>query len=90
MKKRISLIIIVIVIALVLCIPIPLGPYDDGGTRTYNALLYKIVVWNNNTFIMDESGNAVYAIPRGKTSIYLFPNNLKSIDDLLEMELANK
>ena len=35
--------VLVIALALVLFIPIPQGPLDDGGTRTYNALTYKIV-----------------------------------------------
>ena len=44
MKKKILIpIIIIVVLAAVLFLPIPQGSYDDGGTRDYNALTYKIV-----------------------------------------------
>ena len=90
MKKHMCLIITIIVIALILCIPVPEGPYDDGGTYSYNALLYKVVVWNKHTIILDESGKSSTAIPHGTVSVYLFPYNLKSIDNLFKMELASK
>ena len=45
MKKGIIIGIIVVVL-LVLFLPIPTGTYNDGGTRDYCALTYRIVVWN--------------------------------------------
>ena len=44
--KKIKRSIIVILIVLALFLPIPTGLYDDGGTREYSALTYKIVDWN--------------------------------------------
>jgi hypothetical protein len=74
MKKKIW---IIIVILLVLITPIPGGTYKDGGTKEYKALSYRIVVWNR---LMDVDG--FYH----KTSVYWFPDNFKSIDELWKME----
>lgn len=73
MKKTIWVIILIL---LVLIIPIPGGIYKDGGTKVFNALTYKIVVWNR-LFV-----EGTYH----KTSLFWFPNNFKSIDDLWKME----
>lgn len=54
----------------VLLLPIPRGSYDDVAIRVYDALIYKIVVWNH------------------KTSVYWYPDNWKSIDELWKMEEA--
>ena len=73
MKKKIAIILII----LILFVPIPGGPYKDGGTKTYTALTYKVVVWNR----LDEAESVVH-----KTSIHFFPDNFKSIDELWELE----
>lgn len=78
MKKKIWVIIIII---LILIIPIPTGRYRDGGTKEYKALVYRIVVWNR---LLEES--SVYH----KTSVFWFPQNLKSIDELWELEYDQK
>ena len=72
MKKKIWTPIIIVVLLAVLMIPIPTGVYEDGGTREYTALTYKIVDWNRMT------GDTTY----DKTKVYFFPNNFKSIDGL--------
>lgn len=47
MKKKIWIpVIAVIAVLLILFTPIPMGSYNDGGTREYVALTYKIVNWN--------------------------------------------
>lgn len=77
MKKKVILIILAIVIFLaVLFLPIPKGPYNDGGTREYSALTYKIVDWNRRT------ETSTY----DKTKVYFFPENFKSIGDLWDEE----
>ncbi len=77
MKKHIKLIIALALVALILFVPIPVSMARDGGTRVYAALTYKVVVWNR---ILDEDG--VYR----KTSVYLFPDNFKTIDELWALE----
>ena len=73
MKKKILLWILAVVLAFaVLFAPIPSGVYEDGGSREYTALTYKIVDWNRLT--TDGKYQA--------TKLYWFPNNFKSIDDL--------
>ncbi len=91
MKKKIWLIpvIAVLLLALILFLPIPQGTYDDGGTREYKALTYKIVKWNRLSVIIDENGQAVSDTYK-KTSVYWFPDNRKSISELWEMETADK
>ena len=47
MKKKIWIPIAgVVVLLAILFVPIPQGSYDDGGTREWVALTYKIVDWN--------------------------------------------
>lgn len=75
-KKKIIIAIAAAVILLVLFLPLP-ATYKDGGTKSYTALTYRIVVWNR---IMGENENY------RATSFYLFPQNRKSIDELWEME----
>lgn len=71
MKKKTALMLIGILLA-VPFIPIPTGVFRDGGTRTYSAMAYKLVIWNR----LIENG--IYH----KTSVYWFPDSLKSIDEL--------
>ena len=49
MKKTRIAIIIVAVFLIILLIPIPSGTADDGGSREFTALTYKIVRWNHIT-----------------------------------------
>lgn len=90
MKKRIGLIAGIMIVLLVLCFPISRGPYDDGGTRTYDALIYKVVHWNRFHTAIDENGKDSGNHKYQKTSVFFFPNNLKSIDALWEMEMAKE
>ena len=92
MKKILVIIIAsVLLIAAVLFLPIPQGSYDDGGPRDYNALTYKIVKWNRLVDVLDENGQAK-SNRYQKTSVYWYPDNQKSIDELwkLEMSRANQ
>ncbi len=49
MKKRLWIPILAGVLLAVLFVPVPRGHYDDGGTREFTALTYKIVRWNKVT-----------------------------------------
>ena len=77
MKKKIliSLGLIFILLA-VLFVPIPTGSYNDGGTRQYTALTYKIVDWNK------IHSDGIYK----KTRIYFGNDRNKSIEQLWESE----
>lgn len=76
MKKRICLAIIIVILLGVLFIPIPTGIMNDGGTRTYTALTYKIIDWNG------ISGDGIYE----NTRVYFGKNYFKTIDELWELE----
>ena len=88
MKKKIIIpIVIVVAVILVWFLPIPRGTYDDGGTRVYDALAYKIVAWNRITASVDENGQTAHGTYRN-TSVYWYPDNLRSIGELWEMEFT--
>lgn len=80
MKKKIWIPIVVAVVLLaVLFVPIPMGSYDDGGTREYVALTYKIVDWNR--LYNDGTYSA--------TKVYFGADAWKSVDDLFAKEEPN-
>ena len=77
MRKKIILIALaVLLLAAVLFVPIPGETYEDGGTREYTALTYKVVKWNRLI-----EGDIYEA-----TKVYWVPDNFKSIDELWEQE----
>lgn len=76
-KKRI---VIILVLLIVLFTPIPSGMYKDGGTKAYSALTYKVIKWKVIS---------VHEPTYKNTSVYLFPNNFKSMNQLWEMEQGN-
>ncbi len=78
MKKRTKILLIIII--LLLFIPVPLGIYKDGGTRDYQALTYRLVIWNR--LMEGDRKEDVYH----KVSVYLFPDNFKSIGELWSIE----
>ena len=88
MKKKITIISIIAAVALVLILflPIPHGSYDDGGTRVYTALTYKIVKWNRMVSVYNDDGVMVRIDIYNDTSVYWFPDNFKSVDELWEVE----
>lgn len=81
-KRRILIIVLLAAAALILLVPRGGDLYDDGGTQTYDAPAYKIVVWNRLLGEPNENGEWFYH----KTSVFWFPNNQKSIDELWELE----
>lgn len=78
MKKKLWIPIVIVILLAALTVPIPLGVCDDGGTRVYAALTYKVVLWKR------PLGNGTYE----KTRVYPFPNNFRSLDRLWEAESA--
>ena len=76
MKKKIWIPIAAAVLLAVLFVPIPSKTHEDGGTREYRALTYKIVDWNKN-----QDG-----VSYDRTRLYLFPRNFKSLDELWDTE----
>ena len=75
MKKTRIAIIIVAVFLIILLVPIPSGTADDGGSREFTALTYKIIKWNH---IVDA--DETYT----GTDFYLLPDNFKSMSELWE------
>lgn len=71
-----SIIVAVVVLLAVAFVPIQNHLYDDGGTREYVALTYKIVDWNRS------SDSGLY----DKTCVYFGSDRNKSINELWEIE----
>ncbi len=80
MKKKIWIIVSAAVLLALLVIPVPSGIMQDGGTRVYTALTYKIIDWNR------ISGEGTYQ----KTRVYFGKNYFKSIDELWKLEGVEK
>ena len=80
MKKKIFFTVIVAISLLaILFVPIPTGTLNDGGTRVYSALTYKIVVWNR---ITDDD---IYE----NTKVYFGEDRLQDINGLWDKESQN-
>lgn len=45
--------------------------YEDGGTKTFTSMLYKVIIWHQ---INEPEGY------REGTEIHFFPNNFKHLD----------
>lgn len=86
-KKAIAAVSLsVVIILLILFLPIRTGLCKDGGTRVYSALTYKVVVWNRLLEETKEDGSAGELQTYHKTSVFWFPDNRKSIDELWRIE----
>ena len=85
-RKKKFVLAVMLLVAIVLLLPFSCKVYEDGGTRTYAALTYKIVQWNRLDSVYNQSGNIEYIDVYQETAVYWFPNNFKSIDELWEMK----
>ena len=80
MKKKIWIpVISLIAILVILFVPIPKGTLNDGGTRVYSALTYKLVSWR----IAHDDG--IYK----NTKVYFGKEARRSIDSLYDEESLN-
>ncbi len=77
MKRVIAIALLILVILAILFTPIQIGTVNDGGTKVYSALTYKIVKWNR----FSDSYK-----PYKNTSVYFFPQNYSSLDKLWQKE----
>lgn len=69
---------VVLLLLAVLLVPIPTANYDDGGTREYTALTYRLVKWNRIT------PDGVYK----NTRVYFGSDRGRSIGELWQTELS--
>ena len=77
MKKKIFFTVIVVISLLaILFVPIPTGTLNDGGTRVYSTLTYKIVVWNRTT------DDGIYE----NTKVYFGEDRFQNVDELWNEE----
>lgn len=79
MKKKLIIVITAVILLAVSLVPVR-KIYEDGGTKEYSALLYKVVHWNRIT----DTGEIHDGI-----SLYFLPKNFKAIDDLWQEEEQN-
>ncbi len=89
-KKLLFCVLGLLLVAAVLFVPLPAGTYEDGGTREYAALTYKLVIWNRMEAAHDADGRITAINIYQNTSVYFFPDNLKSLDELWDLEQARR
>ena len=82
-KRVVRWIALSLILVLVLFLPIPKGTQDEGGTKAYDALVYKIVAWNR----AEESGGNE---PYRKTSVFWYPDSRKPLEELWKLEKAKR
>lgn len=80
--SRIVCSILVVIIIFLLCFPFLMATYPDGS-KDYTAMIYKVIIWNKET--VHNGQNGIYH----HTSLYLFPRNLKTPDELWEISMNN-
>ncbi|MGN0457372.1 MAG: helix-turn-helix domain-containing protein [Eubacterium sp.] len=73
-----TLFTILLIIIIILFLPTSFKTYNDGGTREYQALIYKVVKWNR--FLGDSEKFYHH------TSIYWLSDSQKLIDELWKSE----
>ncbi len=88
MKKRFFLLFGIGVILIALFFPFSYSSYDDGGTREYKALTYRVIAWNSLIAETDETGSFVGHSIYKNTSVFWYPDNRKSIGELWQMEMS--
>lgn len=80
MSKKVSILIAILAAAIVVlsAVPIPKAALDDGGTREYAALTYRIVKWKK------FYAGGTYE----KTKVYFGKDLKKTLDELWAEEEA--
>ncbi len=78
-----------VLVLLLLFLPIPRGSYEDGGTREYTALTYRVVVWKRLYVDISPDGTAGTVGRYQKTAVYWFADAHKDIDELWDMEASS-
>lgn len=80
MSKKVSILIAILAAAIVvlLAVPIPKAALDDGGTREYAAMTYRIVKWKK------FYAGGTYE----KTKVYFGKDLKKTLDELWAEEAA--
>lgn len=76
--KRSSVIVLAVVLVILL-FPFRIKRYPIEGTVDIGSLLCRLVVWNRDF----SSDGKVYH----RTALYFFPDTLKDIEDLYDMEM---
>ena len=71
---------------MIIFLPIPRGTYKDGGIKDYCALTYRIILWNRSTDDSGRNASEGELTTYHNTSVFWFPANFKSIDELWEIE----
>ncbi len=85
-KKKKIIIVIAIIVLLVLFFPIPRGTYEDGGTREYSALTYKIIKWHRLIGETNSDGSIEAVYYYNKTSIFWIPDKFKNLSELWKID----
>ncbi len=90
MKKKTKTIITIVSVCLIaaLFLPYQMLMYEDGGSVEYRAVAYKLVFWDFFDTVYGSDSNIERLKKTEKTALYFFPDSLKDIDELKEIERA--
>ena len=79
--RAIGICLTVTICLAILFVPLPMGSYNDGGSRQYESVLYQIIDWNRT---QEFDGTPFYE-ENQKTRIYFFPYSCYEYEAKWEM-----
>ena len=85
-KHTLSSLVIVSFVLAFLLTPYSTVRYDDGGTVKIQALGYAVVKWNRKWDMDVPNEPSDYANEPQRTRVYLFPDNMKSYEELWRLK----
>ncbi len=77
-----AIVLTAVIYVCVLVIPMPMGTYNDGGSKIYEAVLYEAIDWNRT---QNSDGTPVHE-ENQQLRIYFFPTNCCEYDAKWEMK----
>ena len=82
-KKTIIAVIAAALVLIILFVPFSVSHYNDGGTKEYRALTYKVIKWQRFAGAAGADGTYISGFCTG-TRVHRFADSYKSVDELWE------
>ena len=83
-KKTIIAVIAAALVLIILFVPFSVSHYDDGGTKEYRALTYKVIKWQRYAEKPDGTDGTYSSGLYTGTRVHWFADSYKSDDELWE------
>lgn len=85
-KRVLTVSVIAVIVLAFLLTPYSTVRYDDGGTVKIQALGYAVVKWNRKWDMDVPNEPSDYANEPQRTRVYIFPDNMKSYEELWRLK----